>query len=229
TMALNYISAWVSTRILSSPSERTRALTIAQFVEIANHLRALNNYQTLSAILIGLTSSAVNRLYKTWQLFETLDDGLTAQKLRGLNDLVGMDRQYAKYFEAYNDSDMPCIPMLHVNIFKLVRIDTMDDFVTAPSAAAAAESQLANRAFNSASSSDLPSTKPQHHQQQHVNWKKFDHLGDEVLGLRRLQEQLDYRFESNLSLMAALKHQLTLDSDTLYARSLQLEPRPKPH
>lgn len=64
----NDISAWVYTEILKRDTPKDRADAIKIFIRIAQHLFDIRNFNGVFEILAGFSSSAVDRLKKTWEV-----------------------------------------------------------------------------------------------------------------------------------------------------------------
>lgn len=63
--AFNVISGWVAYMCVKPERVRQRSKNMAKFIRIAEHLRSMNDFNTLQAILAGLANSAVYRLKYT--------------------------------------------------------------------------------------------------------------------------------------------------------------------
>ncbi|ORZ25394.1 hypothetical protein BCR42DRAFT_7105 [Absidia repens] len=62
----NMVCQWVSSEIVRTPSLEERALVIEKFIRLAQKCHMYSNFATLVQILLGLQSSSVSRLRKTW-------------------------------------------------------------------------------------------------------------------------------------------------------------------
>ncbi|CAO3577835.1 unnamed protein product [Absidia cylindrospora] len=62
----NMVCQWVSSEIVRTPSLDERALVIEKFIRLAQKCHMYSNFATLVQILLGLQSSSVSRLRKTW-------------------------------------------------------------------------------------------------------------------------------------------------------------------
>ncbi|KAJ3115012.1 Ras-specific guanine nucleotide-releasing factor RalGPS1 [Physocladia obscura] len=93
-----------------------RAKMIAKFVQVAQELRALNNFNTLMAVISGLTSTPIERLKQTQTFFQTSGQIAEQEKywqpLRELEKLMSSDHLFANYRVALDESELPCIPGL---------------------------------------------------------------------------------------------------------------------
>ena len=65
------LSAWVATKILDSGDIRVRLATLKFFVAVAQRCMELNNFNSATSIHAALECSAVHRLKKTWEQFNT--------------------------------------------------------------------------------------------------------------------------------------------------------------
>ncbi|KRY75745.1 Ras guanyl-releasing protein 3, partial [Trichinella pseudospiralis] len=63
--SFNSISQWVQCMVLSKPLPRERAEVVTKFVNVAKHLKELKNFNTLMAVIGGLTHSSLARLCRT--------------------------------------------------------------------------------------------------------------------------------------------------------------------
>ncbi|KAI9089827.1 ras guanine nucleotide exchange factor domain-containing protein [Phlyctochytrium arcticum] len=120
----NFISAWVSTRILVQKKIKTRAKVLGKFMKIAQILRNLNNYNTLMAVLAGVNSAAVLRLRQTRKL---LQNRQSYREYQALEKLMSSEKSFALYRQTLRKSDLPCIPYLGVFLRDLLYIDENKD------------------------------------------------------------------------------------------------------
>ncbi|TPX72779.1 hypothetical protein SpCBS45565_g00096 [Spizellomyces sp. 'palustris'] len=123
----NFISAWVTTRILVQKKLKTRAKVLGKFMKIAQAsliLRNSNNYNTLMAVLAGVNSAAVLRLRQTRKL---LQNRQSYRNYQALEKLMSSERSFAIYRQALRRSDLPCIPYLGVFLRDLLYIDENKD------------------------------------------------------------------------------------------------------
>lgn len=70
-----------------------RAATITRLVQLANHLRRLNDFSGVSSIIMGLKREAVSRLAATWSLVPVA----AVQRFQALSREVEDKEQYKKY------------------------------------------------------------------------------------------------------------------------------------
>ncbi|KAL1918224.1 uncharacterized protein VTP21DRAFT_3490 [Calcarisporiella thermophila] len=115
----NFVSAWTATMVLSQPKLKQRARTLEKFMQIAQSLRELNNFNTLTAVLAALNNGPVGRLTQT---FAVVRQRPIYQKYQGLVTLMSSDRSYQNYRLALKGSTAPCVPYLGVHLKDLVSI-----------------------------------------------------------------------------------------------------------
>eukprot|EP00842_Homolaphlyctis_polyrhiza_P006868 jgi/Hompol1/770/HPOL_001370-RA len=116
----NRISAWVATSVLIEKEPKLRARVIAKFMRIAQWVRTHNNYNTLLAIIGGLTCSSIIRLRQTHQL---LAEARERADFDELEKLMSLDKSLANYRAALKQSSPPCIPYLGTFTRDLVYIE----------------------------------------------------------------------------------------------------------
>ncbi|KIH46622.1 RasGEF domain protein [Ancylostoma duodenale] len=61
----NNLSNWVQIMVLSKTTPKERAAIVTKFVNVGKHLRKLCNFNTLMAVIGGITHSNISRLSKT--------------------------------------------------------------------------------------------------------------------------------------------------------------------
>uniref|UniRef100_A0A1I7XNA5 Phorbol-ester/DAG-type domain-containing protein n=1 Tax=Heterorhabditis bacteriophora TaxID=37862 RepID=A0A1I7XNA5_HETBA len=61
----NNLSNWVQCMVLSKPTPKERADIVIKFINVGKHLRRLCNFNTLMAVIGGITHSNISRLSKT--------------------------------------------------------------------------------------------------------------------------------------------------------------------
>jgi len=106
----NHISGWVATELLSVQDLSQRAKVLSTFIKLAGRCRKLNDFQTLFAILSGLSISSVFRLKQTWQ---QLSHKVT-NKFNILCSLISTPSMYKNYRIALQTAKLPIIPYLGV-------------------------------------------------------------------------------------------------------------------
>jgi hypothetical protein len=118
--ATNRLSGWVTTDVVREENLDTRAKKIAKFIEVAQELRNLRNFNSLMAIVSGLSAYSVSRLRRTWELVpmplkSTFSDLVT---------LVNDNRSYKNLRAACAQAQgQPVLPYLGVLLFDLNRAE----------------------------------------------------------------------------------------------------------
>ncbi|KIX01327.1 uncharacterized protein Z518_09052 [Rhinocladiella mackenziei CBS 650.93] len=194
----NHLALFVSGMILLRDKPKHRARALERFMALAWKVRQLNNYNSLGAIVAGITGHEIARLTATRDL---VPQEVQKQFLR-LTILMGISRSHAAYRMAWENSFAERIPFL-----PLVR----QDLTMAASA---------NPTFIGTN----------------VNWKKFEIMGDVIVGLQRSLENpysfppKSHRTEEITKLILETKI-LEESEDSadprseLYDRSVQVEPQ----
>ncbi|POS85605.1 hypothetical protein EPUL_002866, partial [Erysiphe pulchra] len=104
----NHIANWVASLILMRDKAKHRAMILEKFINIAQKLRQLNNYNGLAAVLAGLNNCAVYRLSQTWSLIPKD----VHKRFTRLMMLMGVQRSHSAYRLAWKSSYSFRIPFL---------------------------------------------------------------------------------------------------------------------
>lgn len=110
------LQRWVSFCILTSDSLRSRVKLFICFLECANHLRSMNNYNALVAIARGLVDPNVARLKQTIGAFHAKLNSI----YQTISQLSRADVNYALLREAQEKAPKPMIPALITIIIDIV-------------------------------------------------------------------------------------------------------------
>ncbi|KAL9652487.1 hypothetical protein ABK040_000059 [Willaertia magna] len=128
TKHFNDISMWVASIICRGDKTYDRKHMYKKLIKICEHLKKMNNFNTLKAILNGFENGAVKRLKQT-------RDELGQQSKQSeasLKELMGEDnnnKRYKEYLKTISPTT-PCIPYLHVHLQVLQYIeDNQNDYV----------------------------------------------------------------------------------------------------
>ena len=197
----NHLALFVSGMILLRDKPKHRAKALERFMALAWKVRQLNNYNSLGAIVAGITGHEIARLAATRDL---ISPEVQKQFLR-LTILMGISRSHAAYRMAWDNSPGERIPFL-----PLVR----QDLTMAASA---------NQTFLGTN----------------INWKKFEIMGDVIVGIQRSLEN-PYNFPARsirtdeitkLILETKILEESEDSADPrseLYDRSVHIEPPQQP-
>ncbi|KAJ3441057.1 guanine nucleotide exchange factor [Anaeramoeba flamelloides] len=121
TEKFDQISALVETEILKESSKKKRIKRIEKIIQIAMHLRQLNNFEDLISIFCGLESAAVSRLRSCWsKISSTYLNWFkkTSEELR-LTDSMGLKK-------IFKQSDLPLIPYIGVFLTDITYIGDLN-------------------------------------------------------------------------------------------------------
>jgi len=115
----NKVTAWVVESILQEDSPKRRSEMTKHFVLIAEKSKTLNNFNTLMAILAGLSSAPIHRLKRTWAATNNKVKGAAD----GLRQLMDSSSNFARYRDALHSVNPPCVPFLGVYLTDLTFIE----------------------------------------------------------------------------------------------------------
>jgi hypothetical protein len=119
TQCWNNLSRWVPSMVLFAKAQpgkdmaKVRAKILRKFIEIALELKALDNWSSLFAIVIGLGSSALSCLKETWNLVPAKH----VQHFRELEEAcqpIANFRIYRTALEKKLEAKQFCIPYLAI-------------------------------------------------------------------------------------------------------------------
>ncbi|KAJ3217651.1 hypothetical protein HDU67_007474 [Dinochytrium kinnereticum] len=116
----NQISSWVVTTVLKEAKLKTRAKVLCKFMKLAQDLRNTNNFNTLMAVLAGMSSAPLQRLRQTYKLIINRSVFVYHQ---ALESLMSSERSFSAYRQALKRAEAPCIPYLGVFLRDLLYID----------------------------------------------------------------------------------------------------------
>jgi hypothetical protein len=111
----NKVSRFVASTILWQRKRQARAAMYGKWLQIADRLRRLNNFNTLMGVLAGLNMSSVNRLRHTIALLAPKHLELKA----ALQTLVAPTQSFKQYRDALHQVTGACVPYLGVYLTDL--------------------------------------------------------------------------------------------------------------
>eukprot|EP00298_Acanthocystis_sp_HF-20_P006454 c16314_g1_i2.p1 GENE.c16314_g1_i2~~c16314_g1_i2.p1 ORF type:complete len:420 (-),score=124.61 c16314_g1_i2:44-1303(-) len=106
----NAIALWVTKSILNIPNLSKRASRFAWFLKLIDHLRKLNNFQTLGAVYGGLNSSAVYRLDQTKAEVSKESMVILEESMK----LLSPKSNFEACRKALDEAVPPCIPYISI-------------------------------------------------------------------------------------------------------------------
>lgn len=173
----NRLAAAVKNYILLRDKPKHRALMLEKFMRVGRKLRELNNYNALGAVIAGINSSCVQRLAATRDLISPA----AGKDFARLELLMNPSKSHAAYRLAWENTSTERIPYLPLHLRDLASAEQGSATLLASSASssvfAAASSAQGDRKTAAAAVAMEP----------RVNWRKFEIMGDVVVGLQRAQ------------------------------------------
>lgn len=115
----NQLTAWVVESILKEENISVRCKVLKHFISVAEKCRALNNFNSLMAILAALSSAPVHRLKRTWA-------GLSSKEKKAvaaLRQLMESKSNFGGYRNTLHTINPPCVPFLGVYLTDLTFIE----------------------------------------------------------------------------------------------------------
>ncbi|XP_033836043.2 ras guanyl-releasing protein 3 [Periophthalmus magnuspinnatus] len=117
----NGLSHWVQLMVLSKLTPQSRAEVISKFIHVAQKLLFLQNFNTLMAVVGGLSHSAICRLRETHsylppEVLKTWAD---------LTELVSSRNNYGAYRKSFSECRGPKIPILGVHLKDLIAVHVL--------------------------------------------------------------------------------------------------------
>ncbi|XP_064601719.1 ras guanyl-releasing protein 3-like isoform X2 [Liolophura sinensis] len=114
----NGLSQWIQCMVLSKTTPQQRADVIIKFVNVAKRLKTLQNFNTLMAVVGGLTHSSLARLAKT-------NGCLSSEKQKTLmefTELLSSNNNFSNYRRALAQCTGFRIPILGVHLKDLISL-----------------------------------------------------------------------------------------------------------
>ncbi|XP_068088218.1 ras guanyl-releasing protein 3 [Hyperolius riggenbachi] len=124
----NGISKWVQLMVLSKPTPQQRAEVITKYINVAEKLLELQNFNTLMSVVGGLSHSSIFRLKDT---HAHLSSDVT-KVWNEMTELVSSNGNYCNYRKAFAECEGFKIPILGVHLKDLIAVhvvfpDWVDD------------------------------------------------------------------------------------------------------
>jgi RasGEF domain/RasGEF N-terminal motif len=157
----NHLATWAANLVLFRDKPKHRSLMLEKLMKIARELRKLNNYNALGALIAGINSSSVQRLHATKELI----DPAVGRDFMKLEILMSPQRSHAAYRLAWENSSGERIPYLPLH-----RRDI-------------SAAEQGNKTFVGDETDGADGKAPKK-----INWKKFEIMGEVVVGIQRAKE-----------------------------------------
>uniref|UniRef100_A0A673NII5 RAS guanyl-releasing protein 2-like n=1 Tax=Sinocyclocheilus rhinocerous TaxID=307959 RepID=A0A673NII5_9TELE len=114
----NSVSQWIQLMVLSKPTAPQRAAVIAHFLQVAQKLLQLQNFNTLMAVVGGLNNSSISRLKET----QAHISNETNKIFNSLLDLLTSCGNYSQYRRRFAECTGFRFPILAVNLKDLIAV-----------------------------------------------------------------------------------------------------------
>ncbi|XP_058255349.1 ras guanyl-releasing protein 3 isoform X1 [Hemibagrus wyckioides] len=114
----NGVSQWVQLMVLSKLTPQHRADVISKFIHVAQKLLHLQNFNTLMAVVGGLSHSSISRLKETHAHLSVDVSKIWSE----MTDLVSSKGNYSAYRKAYSECEGFKIPILGVHLKDLIAV-----------------------------------------------------------------------------------------------------------
>ncbi|KAI2651268.1 RAS guanyl-releasing protein 2 [Labeo rohita] len=111
----NSVSQWIQIMVLSKPTAQQRATVISEFIK---RLLQLQNFNTLMAVVGGLSNSSIARLKDT----QALIGSETRKVFDGLVELVTSSGNYSRYRQRFSECSGFRFPILGVHLKDLIAV-----------------------------------------------------------------------------------------------------------
>ncbi|XP_061525236.1 RAS guanyl-releasing protein 2-like isoform X1 [Phycodurus eques] len=114
----NSVSQWIQLMVLSKPTAPQRASVVSHFIRVAQKLLQLQNFNTLMAVVGGLSNSSISRLKDT----QAHISAETNKVFNGLIELVTSCGNYSQYRKCFSESSGFRFPILGVHLKDLIAV-----------------------------------------------------------------------------------------------------------
>eukprot|EP01125_Pyxidicula_operculata_P011997 TRINITY_DN3936_c0_g1_i3.p1 TRINITY_DN3936_c0_g1~~TRINITY_DN3936_c0_g1_i3.p1 ORF type:complete len:527 (+),score=108.14 TRINITY_DN3936_c0_g1_i3:1378-2958(+) len=113
------VSFWVASTILSEPNLKQRAVIVKNFLSIARCLHSFQDFNTLMGIIVGLNTSSVSRLKKTFSSLTEED----MEEYKFYETLMSPAMSFKAYRDTVTKVNPPCVPFFALYLSDLTFID----------------------------------------------------------------------------------------------------------
>ncbi|KAM4536696.1 RAS guanyl-releasing protein 2-like isoform 1-T1 [Odontesthes bonariensis] len=114
----NSVSQWIQLMVLSKPTAPQRATVISHFIRVAQKLLQLQNFNTLMAVVGGLSNSSISRLKDT----QAHVSAETNKVFNNLIELVTSCGNYSQYRKRFSECLGFRFPILGVHLKDLIAV-----------------------------------------------------------------------------------------------------------
>ncbi|PVV01105.1 hypothetical protein BB560_004489 [Smittium megazygosporum] len=113
------VSHFVTAKVLSEKSIGERVNMLVYFIDLAEQLWVINNFNSLVNVLGGIQSAPIQRLKQTWELLPTK----SLESYHSLKGVMNTSRNYILYREAIQKASPPSIPYIGLALTDLTFIE----------------------------------------------------------------------------------------------------------
>ncbi|XP_048883457.1 RAS guanyl-releasing protein 2-like isoform X1 [Brienomyrus brachyistius] len=114
----NSVSQWIQLMVLSKPTPPQRAAVFTHFIGVAQKLLQLQNFNTLMAVVGGLSNSSISRLKDT----QAHISSETNKAFNSLTELVTSCGNYSQYRRRFSECSGFRFPILGVHLKDLIAV-----------------------------------------------------------------------------------------------------------
>uniref|UniRef100_A0A4W6D8H1 RAS guanyl releasing protein 2 n=1 Tax=Lates calcarifer TaxID=8187 RepID=A0A4W6D8H1_LATCA len=114
----NSVSQWIQLMVLSKPTAQQRSVVISHFIRVAQKLLQLQNFNTLMAVVGGLSNSSISRLKDT----QAHISAETNKVFNNLIELVTSCGNYSQYRKRFSECSGFRFPILGVHLKDLIAV-----------------------------------------------------------------------------------------------------------
>ncbi|XP_023202229.1 RAS guanyl-releasing protein 2 isoform X2 [Xiphophorus maculatus] len=114
----NSVSQWIQLMVLSKPTAQQRAAVVSHFIRVAQKLLQLQNFNTLMAVVGGLSNSSISRLKDT----QSHISAETNKVFNTLIELVTSCGNYSQYRKRFSECSGFRFPILGVHLKDLIAV-----------------------------------------------------------------------------------------------------------
>uniref|UniRef100_A0A3Q2ZP41 RAS guanyl releasing protein 2 n=1 Tax=Kryptolebias marmoratus TaxID=37003 RepID=A0A3Q2ZP41_KRYMA len=114
----NSVSQWIQLMVLSKPTAPQRAAVVSHFIRVAQKLLQLQNFNTLMAVVGGLSNSSISRLKDT----QSHISAETNKVFNNLIELVTSCGNYSQYRKRFSECSGFRFPILGVHLKDLIAV-----------------------------------------------------------------------------------------------------------
>ncbi|CAB1345067.1 unnamed protein product, partial [Coregonus sp. 'balchen'] len=114
----NSVSQWIQLMVLSKPTAPQRAEVISHFIRVAQKLLQLQNFNTLMAVVGGLSNSSISRLKDT----QSHISNETNKVFNSLIELLTSCGNYSQYRRRFSECTGFRFPILGVHLKDLIAV-----------------------------------------------------------------------------------------------------------